>query len=171
MRQPSNNSFSTSTNIRFGSNQMPSLWWNATTVEIPSISLDISKMNSRPGAMSGIGADTCAYSDLGVDLVIDKEWNTYREIYNFFLEGLNVENAKFSTAKVFDLWIEFVDGKGDVVQRFDFHQCRLQEFSGVVATPNDAEDTLQTLTLSFAILYYTHSKGNPWTKAALKNRP
>ena len=168
MRQSSNNSFSTSTNIRFGSYGLPGLWWNVTGVEIPTISMDIPKHNSRPGAMSGIGADTCAYSDLGVDLVIDKEWKSYREVYNFFLEGLNVENGKFTTAKVFDLWIEFVDGQGEVQQRFDFHQCRLQEFGGIVATPNDAEDNLQIMSLSFAILYFTHGTRNPWSESTKK---
>ena len=160
MRESSNNSLATSTNIRFGSTTFPDLWWNVTQVEIPTISMDIVKQNTRPGAQSGIAADTCIYTDLNVELNIDSKWETYKEVYDYFLSGLNVETAKFAS-KSFEMWVEFVDGKGNTQQKFWFHGCRLQEFGGAIATPNDTEETNQTLSLSFSILYFTHgTSGN-----------
>ena len=156
MRQDSSNSYSTSTNIRFGAKEFPELWWNVNAIEIPTISMDVAKFNTRPGAMSGIAPDTCTFSELSVELTLDKNWKTYDELYNFFLEGLNVENAKFSHDKKFELWCEFVDGQGNIKKKFWFHSCRLMDFGGIVATPNDAEDSHQVITITFAILYYDH---------------
>jgi len=162
MRQSSNNAIATTTNIRFGSLEFPELWWNVNAIEIPTISLDTPRHNTRAGASSTMAADTCTYTDLNLEIILDKEWKTYDEIYDFFLEGLNVETAKFSHYKKFELWVEFVDGQGQVRKKFLFHSCRLQELGGIIAAPNDDEDTPQVLSLGFSILYYTHDKLNPF---------
>ena len=156
--QASNNSYSTSTSVRFGAKELPDTWWNVMSFEMPTISLDTPKFNSRPGATSAIAADTCTYTDFGVELILDKDWKIYDELYQYFLEGLNVENAKFSHQKKFELWIAFYDGKGKEVKKFWIHSARLLEFGGILATPNDAEDTQQTLALSFSILYFQPDK-------------
>jgi len=160
MNQQSNNSFSTSTNIRFGSSELKNTWWNVHSVEIPSISMDTPRANSRAGATANMAADTCNFSELNIVLSIDKDWKIYREIYDFFLDGLNVKNAKFSHYKTFDLWVEFVDGQGTPQQKFWFYNCRLMDFGGILVTPNDAEDTHQTMNLSFSVLYYDHQEQN-----------
>jgi len=158
MRQSSNNSFSTSTNIRFGAVELPELWWNVHSVEIPTISMDTPRANSRAGATATMAADTCNFTELSIELSIDKDWKVYKEVYDYFLEGLNVENAKFSHFKKFELWLEFVNGKGETQQKFWFHSCRLMDFGGIVVAPNDAEDSTQTLTMTFSVLYYDHDQ-------------
>ena len=161
MRQSSNNSFSTSTNIRFGAGDMPNLWWNVHSVEIPTITMDPPKANSRAGTQASMAPDSCSFTELSVELSIDKDWKTYRDVYDYFLEGLNVENAKFSHYKKFELWLEFVDGKGHAQQKFWFHSCRLMDFGGIVVAPNDAEDSVQTLTITFSVMYYSHNRTEP----------
>lgn len=167
MRQSSNNSFSTSTNIRFGAKEFPHLWWNVHSVEIPSISMDTPRANGRAGAMATMASDTCVFTDLVVELSIDKDWKTYKEVYRYFLEGLNLEKGTFSHFKKFETWVEFVDGKGETQEKFWFHSCRLMDFGGITVTPNDADDTLQTLTMTFSIMYYSHEENT----GNLEDRP
>jgi len=156
MQQSSNNSHATSTNIRFGSLDLPDLWWNVHAIEIPTITMDIPKNNSRAGTSATQAPDTCNFTDLTLELSIDKDWKVYKEVYQYFLEGINVENAKFSHFKKFELWVEFVDGKGETQQKFWFHSCRLQDFGGIVVSPNDPEDVTQTLSMTFSVMYYDH---------------
>jgi len=158
MQQSSNNSHATSTNIRFGALELPDLWWNVHSIEIPTISMDVPRGNSRSGASATMAADVCNFTDLTVELSIDKDWKVYKDVYQYFLEGLNVENAKFSHFKKFELWVEFVDGKGKSQQKFWFHSCRLMDFGGIVVSPNDPEDVTQTLTLTFSVMYYDHDQ-------------
>ncbi len=150
-----NNSFSTVTNIRFGSLELKDLWFNVNSMMLPTISLDPPQMNVRAGANVALAPDTATYTDLSLDIIIDKDWEVFDYIYSYFLQGLNVENGKFSHYKRFELWAEIVDGSGKAVKKFNFHSCRLTEFSGLEVLPNDNEDRHQTITLTFNVMFYT----------------
>ena len=165
MIQEASNSYSTGTNVRFGAKDIPGVWWNVNALEMPTISMDVPKFNTRAGAAAGIAPDTATYSDFSVEIILDKKWKVYNEVYEYFLEGLNVENAKFSHFKKFELWVEFVDGQGRVHKKFWLHSARLLDFGGLQVVPNDPDDTLQTLTLSFSILYFSHPPINPFIES------
>jgi hypothetical protein len=152
--QISANSFSTVTNIRFGSTTLKDFWWNVTSVVLPTISLAPPEINTRSGANIALAADTAVYSDLAVTLVIDKDWLAYDMIYSYFLEGLNVDTGKFSHFKDFDLWLEVLDGTGNVKKKFWFYSCRITDISGIIASPEDTEDTLQVLDVTFNVMYF-----------------
>jgi len=122
---------------------------------LPTISLDPPQMNGRAGANVAIAPDTAMYTELSVEIIIDKEWEVFDYVYSYFLQGLNVENGKFSHFKNFELWAEIVDGEGKVKKKFLFHSCRLTEFTGFEMNPNDPEDTQQTMTISFNVMYYS----------------
>jgi len=152
-----NNSFSTVTNIRFGAAELRDIWFNVNSIVLPTISLMPPEMNSRAGANVHIAPDTAQYTDLALELIIDKNWEVFDEVYSYFLQGLNVDNGKFSHYKKFELWVEIVDGEGNVMKKFNFHSCRLSEFTGFEVLPNDGEDALQTMSLTFNVMYYTVS--------------
>ena len=152
--QVSANSFSTVTNIRFGSTTLKDFWWNATSVVLPTISMSPPEFNSRSGANINLAADTAVYTDLMVSLVVDKDWLAYDMIYSYFLEGLNVDTGKFSHFKSFDLWMDILDGEGNPKKKFWFYGCRLTDMSGLIASPDDGEDTIQTLDVTFNVMYY-----------------
>ena len=163
-----NNSFTTNTNIRFGARELPDVWWNAQQITIPSINMSTIKQNSRAGAMATAAADTCDFSELNVAVILDKEWKVYDAVYDYFLEGLNVETGTFSNKKKFELWAEFVDGKGVTKKRFWFHSCRLESFEGIVIDTT-AEDENQVLNISFSCMYYSHE--DPRNASFLKYPP
>jgi hypothetical protein len=97
------------------------------------------------------------YGELSVSFILDKEWKVYDSIYNYFLEGLNVENGKFTVQKTFDLWCEFVDGSGKVQKTFWFKSCRLTDFQGIQVSATTDDDEQQVMDVSFSVLYYSHS--------------
>ncbi len=150
-----NNSFSTVSNIRFGANELKDIWFNAGTMILPTISFDPPQMNGRAGANVAIAPDVAQYTDLQVEIIIDKNWEVFDYVYSYFLQGLNVENGKFSHYKKFELWAEIVDGEGNAVKKFNFHSCRLSEFTGFEVLPNTQEDEHQTMSLTFNVTYYT----------------
>jgi len=152
------NSFSPVSSIRFGAIELKDVWFNVNNIVFPTISLDAPEMNSRAGANITIAPDTTIYTDLTVELIIDKDWEVFDYIYSYFLQGINVENGKFSHYKKFELWAEILDGEGKIKKKFNFHSCRLTEFTGLIAAPNTSEDDLQVLSISFNVMYYTVDK-------------
>ena len=155
--QNSANSFSTATNIQFASLEMPDIWWNAQTFTVPSIVLAPPQINNRSGALVNLGSDTTNYEELNITLILDKEWKIYDELYAHFIKRLNVETGEFIKEGTFDLWIQFFDGEGNMIKRFDFFRCRLVSFGGLDVTTQDTEDTLNTLELSFVFDYMDYS--------------
>ena len=148
-----NNSYSTISNIRFGSACLDKLWWNAQTFSVPGISLEPPKHNSRSGGLVNLASDTVHYDDLEIEVILDKEWKTYDSVYAHFVEGLNVETSKFLKEDSFDIWVEFIDGEGVVQKKFWFYKCRLTTIGSIEVSTTDAEDTLNNFNISFVFDY------------------
>ncbi len=149
---PMNNSYTTQTNIRFGTADMKNLFFNAQTMNLPSIMCEPPQQNTRAGGVQLFASDTVHYDDLNITAILDKNWKVYDDLYEYFLEGLNVETGKFSHFKEFDLWADFYDGKGKVTKRFWFYGCRLTSFGGVELNTTDME-TNNIINLTFKFLY------------------
>lgn len=149
----SQNSYSTVSNIQFGSIDLPNVWVNSQTFSLPTISLSPPKMNSRSGALVALASDTVEYDDLTVDIILDKEWKVWNDLYKFFLNELNVEEGTFLKDQVFDTWIEFFDGSGKSVKKFMFYKCRLLSFGDINLSTMSGEDELNNLSLTFTFDY------------------
>ncbi len=154
--QNSNNSFSTTSNVRFGAIDLKDTWWNVQSFELPTITLDVPKNNSRAGALVSSGTDTVNYSDFSITIILDKNWTVFDELYKYFVEGVNVESGTFTQQKKFELWIEYTNTNYEIKRKFFLHSCRLMDFGGIQYTSTDSEDSLQYLTVTFSILYYTY---------------
>ena len=153
--QNSNNSFSTISNITFGAEELKDTWWNVSNIDLPTITLSSPELSNRAGSAYKAAADTCSYTDLTVTFIMDKDWKTFDEVYNYFLDGLNVETGKFSHYKTFDLWTNMMNSDGEVVKKFWFYGCRLSDISGLSVSPVDFDDTVITFSATFQVLYFT----------------
>ena len=149
----SENSYSVSTNIQFGSSEFTPVWVNAQTFVLPSITLSPPKVNSRSGALVNLASDTVDFDNLTIDIIMDKEWKVWNSLYSFFLKGLNVEEGTFLKEQPVDLWIEFFNGSGNSVKKFMFYKCRILSFGDVSLSTMDVEDEINTLTLTFTYDY------------------
>lgn len=164
----SSNSFSTNTNIQFGSLDMPNIWWNAQAFSLPDITLSPPQINNRSGALVNLGPDTVDYGELNVELILDKEWVVYDEVYAYFLDRLNVETGEFIKEGTFELWIQMYDGKGKPIKKFNFYKCRLTSIGGLDFNSSDTEDTLNVLNLSFVFDYLDYD--NQFIKKRIKEK-
>ena len=117
-----NNSFSANTNIEFGSKQMPDVWFNAQSIIIPSMSFSPPKVSGRTGVQINLAPDNVTYTDLVIDVILDKDWVIYDAIYAYFMEMMNVETGRF-TPKTMDIWTDIKNGKGEVVKKFWYYNC------------------------------------------------
>lgn len=149
----SQNSYTTVSNIQFGSIDLPNVWVNSQTFSLPTISLAPPKVNTRAGAMVSLAADTVEYEDLNVDIILDKDWKVWNDLYLYFLDGLNVEKGTFKHQKKFDTWIEFFDGNGNSKKKFMFYNCRLLSFGDINLSTMDSEDEQNNLNISFVFDY------------------
>jgi len=148
-----NNSYSTNTNISFGSAELDDLWLQAQSCSVPGISMSPIKAGGRSGAQTAFAADTVTYTDLTIDMQMDKDWKVYDIIYKYFLDGLNVEKGTFSNAKKFDLWLDIHIGKGDVIKKFWFYNCRLMDIAEIPVDVSDDSDAINEISLTFQFDY------------------
>jgi len=153
-----NNSYSTNTNISFGSKDLDNLWLQAQSCNIPGISLSHPKIGGRAGVGTFLQADNVTYTDLIIDMKMDNKWEIYDILYKFFLDGLNVENGTFKSKK-FDLWLDIHLGDGEVEKKFWYYNCRLMDISEIQLDSTDTEDTIITVSLVFQFDYMDYDNG------------
>ncbi len=148
------NSFSTESNCKFGASNMKDMWWNVQTFQLPAISMSPPKVNGRSGAMINLAPDVVDYDDLTLDVILDKSWVVYTQLYEHFIKRLSVENAQFVKEGTFDLWIEMYDGEGKMQKKIWFYRCRLTTFGDMTFDMMSSEDELNTMSLSFVYDYF-----------------
>ena len=151
-----NNSLTTQTNFQFGSSELDNIWWNATTFEIPGLTLAPPKINGRAGATINVAADVAEYEDISISLLLDKEWKVYDELYQYFINRLNVETGQFLKDGRFDLWLEVFDGEGKSVRKFWFYNCRVTLFGELSLDTQDSEDGNHILSMVFLYDYFDY---------------
>ncbi|RLD45400.1 MAG: hypothetical protein DRI86_05660 [Bacteroidetes bacterium] len=149
----SQNSYSTTSNIIFGSDKLPKIWVNAQTFVLPTITLSPPQINNRSGALIALASDVVDYGDLSVDLILDKEWKVWDDLYKFFIQELDVTKGNFLKQKTLDIFIEYFDGSGESRKKFQFYNCRLMTFGEVQSTTTDQEDPLNFLNVTFLFDY------------------
>ena len=151
-----NNSLTTQTNFQFGSSELDGIWWNATNIEIPGIMLAPPQVNSRAGALVNLAADTTDYSDISISILLDKEWKVYDELYQYFINRLNVMSGQFLKDGRFDLWIEVFNGEGKPVKKFWFYNCRVTLFGELSLDTQDSEDSNHVVSMTFLYDYFDY---------------
>ena len=143
-----NNSFSTNTNIEFGSNELDNLWLNATQCSIPGISFSPPEIDGRTGKMFTLPADNVVFSDLVITVLLDKDWDMFDIIYNTFLDMIDIDAGTFKQKK-FDMWLQIKDGTGKDVKKFDFYGARLMDVGEFDVDSRDNEDSNIEVILTF----------------------
>lgn len=151
-----NNSYATSTSVQWGSDFLPNIWQNSQSFIIPDISLSHPEIGGRFGARIKAQSDAVTYSPLIIDILLDRDFELYTEIYNNFIEHLNVESGKFAPAP-FDMWMSIMGHDGKEIARFEYKSCRVEDISEIsLDTLSDDELLVVTLTIPFD--YFTYKK-------------
>jgi hypothetical protein len=154
-----NNSFSTNTNIEFGSKELGDFWLNAVQCSIPGISFSPPEIDGRSGRMLTLAADNVVFSDLVITVLIDKEWEMYDIIFNTFLDMINVEEGTFKQKK-FDLWLDIKDGTGKQLKKFWFYGARLIDVGEFDLDVRDGEDSNIEVILTFRFDYMDYNNSH-----------
>ena len=148
-----NNSFSTNTNIEFGSNDLGNFWLNAVSCSIPGISFSPPEVDGRSGKLITLAADNVVHSDLVITVLLDKDWEMYDIIYNTFFDMVDVEQGTFKQKK-FDMWMQIKDSKGNNLKKFEFYGTRLIDVGEFDVDVRDQEDTNIEIILTFRFEYF-----------------
>jgi len=143
-----NNSFSTNTNIQFGSETLGDFWMNAVQCSIPGISFSPPEIDGRTGRMLTLPADNVVFSDLVITVLLDKEWEVYDTIFETFVDMVNIEDGTFQQKK-FDMWLQVLDGTGKPIKKFWFYGARLMDVGEFDMDIRDNEDSNIEVILTF----------------------
>lgn len=146
------NSFSTQTNIQFGSTDLKDVWFYAQSCGIPGIQFAPMKVGGRGGVQLNMAPDTATYTDLTIDMPIEKDWSNYNAIYQHFLESINVDKGTFASRK-FDMWLDIYNTKGKKIKQFWFYGCLLNDISEIQVDVSDNDDTIMEVSLTFQFDY------------------
>lgn len=137
-----NNSLSTSTNLKWGSSVLDNTFYLAQSFNIPGLSFSNPQMGSRGGARGRLAADSVEFSILNLDIIIDREWKVYDELFENFLETININTGNFSNNKVFDVWVEIYDNLDKKpIKKFWFRNCRVQSIGDIEMDVRDEDDS------------------------------
>jgi hypothetical protein len=147
-----NNSFATSTNITFGAKELPDIWFNAQSFNLPALSFNPPNIGGRAGAVLKMPSDTVTYDEVSLSVIVDRELKVYDKIYYYFVSNLNVEETYFKDGR-FDLWVEIRDNKGKFQKKFWFFDARILTIDGLDYDLTDTEDTPLVLNLTFTFNY------------------
>jgi hypothetical protein len=152
-----NNSFSTNTNIQFGSNELGDFWLNAVQCSIPGISFSPAEIDGRNGRVFTLPADTVEFSDLVITVLLDKEWEMYDTIFELFVDMINVEEGTFKQKK-FDMGMDINKSKGTFIKKFWFYGARLIDVGEFDLDVRDSEDSNIEILLTFRFDYMEYNK-------------
>ena len=149
MVQNFTNSFSTKSNIIFGSTSLKDVFWYVQRFPIPEIQMDGIRTNSRAGSRLYLPADTVTFGPLMLDVIVDKDMVVYDTLYAHFVKRLNIDTGSFDKSGYFDIWVQVNDGEGNAIRKFTFEKARLTNFGGLEFDSTDEGDSEQIIQLTF----------------------
>ena len=144
--------FSQKTNWSAGSDAFDDVPFYLTAVNIPGINLSHLEVGGRTSTTMKISADTVSYSSLSFDMMIDEDFNIYKEMMKCVNIGINVENGTFGL-DTFDFWLQLNNSKGNKVLKFDFYNCRIESIGDIFLDSQD-ESTEHTMGVEIVFDYF-----------------
>ena len=149
------------TNFIGGSSAFENVPFYITSLNIPGLNLSHSPTGGRGGTSIVIPGNTVEYSPLSITMLIDEDFEIYRELMSIIRKNINVENSTYQDF-YFDFFIQINNNKGNRLMKMDLRNCRLESISDIeLNTQDDATEYSLNITLLYD--YYTFETGNPFT--------
>ena len=149
---PNNLNFSQSNDFVCGTKELPESIYMIQRVSIPSIDLSPMELNSRAGAKFTVAGDTLTFGTLDLELLLDENYKSYKELYQLLVKHVSLEKGTFGDFQ-FEFWVEGTNSMGNSKIKWEFHNCRFQSFGSVDFSTTD-DLTERTFNISLKFDYY-----------------
>lgn len=151
------NNLAQKTNFIAGSGEFENIPMFLTSVNIPGMSLNHPEVGGgRAGSRLNLNSDTVNWNMLSFELLIDEDFEIYKEIMRIVRKHINPTTGSFGNFS-FDFFIEISNNKGNGVMRLEFENCRLMSVGDIAL---DTQDQATEHTMSMELVY-DHYEINP----------
>jgi hypothetical protein len=145
------NNFHQKSNFTAGGSLFDKSTYYLTSVNIPGLSLSPIEVGGRGSSKMQLSPDTITWSPLTFDVLIDEDFEVYKEINDIFRKNIKADGT-FEDL-YFDFWVEVSNNKGNKIMKLDFTNCRLTSISDIFM---DTQDDTTEHTLSIDLIYDTY---------------
>lgn len=150
------NNLAQRTNFILGTSQLPKSVMMVQTVSIPSVSVShVTGIGGRFGVQLHVGADSSEYSEVSFDVLIDEDFEIFREVLALMQKQVQPGTGVFEDLD-WEFWLQANDNKGHPLFRIDFVHSRLVSLSDI--SLDSMDDSQSTMTLTITYDYYTISE-------------
>ena len=129
-----------------------------TSINIPGLTMSHQEIGGRNSTKMNIGADTMTWNGLSFEMLIDEDFEIYKEIMGIVRSNINVSTGTFKDF-YFDFFIEVSNNKGNKVLRLDFSNCRIMSFGDIQLDTTD-DGTEHSMSIDMIFDYYEIAKDN-----------
>lgn len=140
------------TNWIGGSDSFEHVPFYLTSVNIPGISMSHPEIGGRAATLMSVPADNIDYNSLVFEMLIDEDFEIFKEMMGIVKKGINVETGNFGTFD-FDFWLQLNNSKGNRVMKLDFKNCRISSVGDIELNTQD-ETTEYTMSVEIIFDYY-----------------
>lgn len=138
------------TNFIASSDKFENIPFYLTNVNIPGINFSLSEVGGgRQSASLTMAGDTITYNTLNFDLLIDEDFEIYKEVYSIIKKHISVETSTFGDF-YFDFFIQINNSKGNPVMKIDYFNCRIESLGDIeLSTQDESTESIMSMSLKF----------------------
>ncbi len=141
--------YSQKSNFMCGSEELDLLPFYVTSINVPGITFSIPEVNTRNGTMINLSPDVIEFNSLSMELLLDEDYNLYKEVMDLIFKNINVESGTFAD-NVFQFWCEVTDDLGKSVMKIEYYNCRIESVGDLqLDTTDETTETVFSLELKY----------------------
>ena len=119
---------------------------------LPGITFAQPKIEGRGGFQLNLAPDNVSFMPLVMDIIVDRELKVYDEIYELFVNMVDIKNGTFSQ-KEFNSSLVMYNGKGKKLKKFTFFNCQIESIGDLSFNATDDDDAILLLNISLTFDY------------------
>lgn len=141
--------YAQSSNYMCGTDALDILPFYVQTLNIPGVTFGLPEVGGRTGVMMNLASDTVQYSPLSLELILDEDYQVFKDIQKIVSNSIDVETGTFNDI-YYDFWTAVTDDMGKVVMKVEYYNCRIESVGDLSL---DATNEVTELTLSLELKY------------------
>lgn len=141
--------YSQRSNYLCGTNVLNLLPFYAQTINIPGLNFSLPEIGGRNGARISLSSDGVVFNTLSIDMIMDEDYQLYKDINKIIFDHLNVETGTF-VEFTFDFWCEVTDDLGKSVMKIEYYNCRIESIGDLsLDTMDDSTEHTMNMEIKF----------------------
>lgn len=122
---------------------------------IPGVTINEMPVNWQ-GLKDKMPGDSIDFNNLSLQVLLDEELNTFKEIYNNLIFSHDPVNNAYSPLKaIFDATLHLTTNKNNIQHEIKFFDCWVSNFSDITLSSDTSEDEQLVVNLDIVYNFFT----------------